>query len=367
MAYTTIDDPSAYFHTQLYTGNGSSGLSITNDANAGDFQPDWLWIKPRSASENHVVFDSSRGEDKQLKTNGTDAEDTHSPARVTIESDGFDLDTTDSNYNGNGTTYVAWQWKSNGGTTTTNDASSTGVGNLDSVYQANTDAGFSIVTYSGAASNNLVAHGLGVTPDLMIQKRRNNANTSDGRWVVWHKSLAALHNQFSFLFLHATNSRSEDTSVFGAGANTGPNSETFRIGNDSLINGSGGNHVMYCFAEKQGYSKFGSYTGNGNADGTFVYTGFKPAWVMIKVTTGTKGWHIHDTKRPSYNPATNKLSANASDAESTNSVFTLDLLSNGFKLRSSDNEQNGNGDTYVYMAFAEHPFVGSDGVPTTAR
>ena len=177
MAYTTIDDPSAYFHTQLYTGNGSSGLSITNDANAGDFQPDWLWIKPRSASDNHVIFDSSRGSDKQLKTNGTDAEDTHSPARVTIESDGFDLDTTDGNYNGNGTTYVAWQWKANGGTTTTNDASATSIGTIDSVYQANTTAGLSIVTYTRTGSAGTIAHGLGATPTVYIIKNRERSDT----------------------------------------------------------------------------------------------------------------------------------------------------------------------------------------------
>ena len=180
MAYTTIDDPSAYFHTQLYTGNGSSGLSITNDANAGDFQADWLWIKPRSASDNNVVFDSSRGEDKQLKTNGTDAEDTHSPARVTFESDGFDLDTTDGNYNGNGTTYVAWQWKANGGTTTTNSN-----GNIDTTVQANTTAGFSIAQWEGANSTATLGHGLGAVPELIISKCIDTSQ----EWGVYHKDV----------------------------------------------------------------------------------------------------------------------------------------------------------------------------------
>ena len=145
MAYTTIDDPSEYFHTQLYTGNGSSGNSITNDANAGDFKPDWLWIKPRSASDNHVIFDSSRGSDRQLKI-ATDDEDTHSPARVTFETDGFDLDTTDGNYNGNGTTYVAWQWIANGGTRTTFTESGSNPGGG---RQVNTTAGYSIIDYTG--------------------------------------------------------------------------------------------------------------------------------------------------------------------------------------------------------------------------
>jgi len=368
MAYTTIDDPSAHFHTQLYTGDGQSTQAITNDGNS-DLQPDLIWTKRRDSGNSVHVADTSRGITKQLATNNTNSEATDATIHASVQSDGFTVGDAGS-VNTNTGTYCSWQWKCNGGTTTTNDASSTGVGNLDSVYQANTDAGFSIVTYSGAAGNNLVAHGLGVTPDLMIQKRRNNANTNDGRWVVWHKSLAALHNQYSFLFLHANNTRSEDTSVFGAGANTGPNSETFRIGNDSLINGSGGTHVMYCFAEKQGYSKFGSYTGNNANSGPFVYLGFKPAWLLIKCAVGhTESWHMWDNKRVLLggNPNQAAIEADTTGTDKGSSTpYNVDFLSNGFKIREDHDVINGDGDTYVYMAFAEIPFVSSKGVPTTA-
>ena len=360
MAYTTIDDGSAHFHTQLYTGNGSSGLSITNDANAGDFQADLLWISPRSNGDNNVIFDSTRGDAKQLKANGTDAEDTHSPARVTIESDGFDLDTTDTNYNGSSRTYVAWQWKANGGSTTTNDASATSVGTIDSVYQANTTAGFSIVTYTGTGSAATVAHGLGVKPEWIVIKNRGK----DEGWAVYHGANTSAP-ETDGLSLNSTNATNDDSDYWN---DVAPTTTTFGVSGDDRSGGSY-NFVAYVFNSVQGYSKFGSYTGTGDADeGPFIYTGFKPAWVMIKETGATGSWHIFDTKRIVDNPSDSILYADTNDAEQTSQTGNpIDILSNGFKCRGGGNDTNLDDGTYVYMAFAEHPFVSSKGVPCTAR
>ena len=360
MAYTTIDDGSAHFHTQLYTGNGSSGLSITNDANAGDFQADLLWISPRSNGDNNVIFDSTRGDAKQLKANGTDAEDTHSPARVTIESDGFDLDTTDTNYNGSSRTYVAWQWKANGGSTTTNDASATSVGSIDSVYQANTTAGFSVVTYTGTGSAATVAHGLGVKPEWIVIKNRGK----DEGWAVYHGANTSAP-ETDGLSLNSTNATNDDSDYWN---DVAPTTTTFGVSGDDRSGGSY-NFVAYVFNSVQGYSKFGSYTGTGDADeGPFIYTGFKPAWVMIKETGATGSWHIFDTKRIVDNPSDSILYADTNDAEQTSQTGNpIDILSNGFKCRGGGNDTNLDDGTYVYMAFAEHPFVSSKGVPCTAR
>ena len=360
MAYTTIDDGSAHFHTQLYTGNGSSGLSITNDANAGDFQADLLWISPRSNGDNNVIFDSTRGDAKQLKANGTDAEDTHSPARVTIESDGFDLDTTDTNYNGSSRTYVAWQWKANGGSTTTNDASATSVGTIDSVYQANTTAGFSVVTYTGTGSAATVAHGLGVKPEWIVIKNRGK----DEGWAVYHGANTSAP-ETDGLSLNSTNATNDDSDYWN---DVAPTTTTFGVSGDDRSGGSY-NFVAYVFNSVQGYSKFGSYTGTGDADeGPFIYTGFTPAWVMIKETGATGSWHIFDTKRIVDNPSDSILYADTNDAEQTSQTGNpIDILSNGFKCRGGGNDTNLDDGTYVYMAFAEHPFVSSKGVPCTAR
>ena len=360
MAYTTIDDGSAHFHTQLYTGNGSSGLSITNDANAGDFQADLLWISPRSNGDNNVIFDSTRGDAKQLKANGTDAEDTHSPARVTIESDGFDLDTTDTNYNGSSRTYVARQWKANGGSTTTNDASATSVGTIDSVYQANTTAGFSVVTYTGTGSAATVAHGLGVKPEWIVIKNRGK----DEGWAVYHGANTSAP-ETDGLSLNSTNATNDDSDYWN---DVAPTTTTFGVSGDDRSGGSY-NFVAYVFNSVQGYSKFGSYTGTGDADeGPFIYTGFKPAWVMIKETGATGSWHIFDTKRIVDNPSDSILYADTNDAEQTSQTGNpIDILSNGFKCRGGGNDTNLDDGTYVYMAFAEHPFVSSKGVPCTAR
>jgi len=362
MAYTTIDDGSEYFHTQLYTGNGSSGHSITNDANAGDFQPDWLWIKPRSASDNHVLFDSNRGNNKQLKSNGTDAEDTHSPARLTFETDGFDLDTTDGNYNGNGTTYVAWQWKANGGSTTTVNAGTVDTNSTTAcVRQVNTTAGFSIITYTADSDGEqFLEHGLGVAPTWLIVKDRGNTES----WQVGHQGntgTTAFHN---FLELDGNGASTANSNRW---LNTAPTANLINIGSGNSVGGNGRNYICYAFAEIQGYSKFSSFKGNGNADGTFVYTGFKPAWLMIKETVSGGGWGMWDNKRTPNNAMTIRLLANTNAADDTSNDNSVDFLSNGFKMRTSSGGFNQSSTEIIYMAFAEHPFVSSKGVPTTAR
>jgi len=354
MAYTAIDDPSAYFHTQLYTGDGASTNAITNDANAGDFQPDWIWIKRRDGADNHHVFDTSRGITKELNTNGTGAEGSGTNLVKSSDTDGFTLG-DNGGVNGSSETYVAWQWKANGGTTTTNDASSTGVGSLDSVYQANTTAGFSIITYTGTGSNATIAHGLGSAPTMLIVKNRSSAES----WMVGHHKNS---NGFqSSVFLDLTAAKDTDAVYFN---NTAPTSTVISIGTNTKINHASENHVMYAFAEIQGYSKFGSYTGNGNVDGPFVYTGFSPAWVMVKRFDSGNNWHLHDSKRVPYNSNNKTLYPNLDNVEQTED---FDMLSNGFKLRESGGGYNASGGTYIYMAFAESPFVSSEGVPTTAR
>ena len=356
MAYTTIDDPSAYFHSQLYTGDGASTNAITNDANAGDFQPDWIWIKRRDGADNHHVFDTSRGITKELNTNGTGSEGSGTNLVKSSDTDGFTLG-DNGGVNGSSETYVAWQWKANGGTTTTNDASSTGVGTIDSVYQANTTAGFSIVTHTGSGSAGNIAHGLGVAPEWVLTKNRSQAAS----WANYHVSVGNAY----YLELDTTDAKETASSVWG---DTTPSSTTFRVGGaNTKNNSSSDNFVSYCFTPIQGYSKFGSFTGNGNADGPFVYTGFKPAWLMIKETVSGGGWGMWDNKRTPTNTMKIRLLANSNAADDTSNDNSVDFLSNGFKMRTTSGGFNQNSTEIIYMAFAEHPFVSSKGVPTTAR
>ena len=359
MAYTTIDDPSKYFQTALYasTGNGAN-ITVTNDGNS-DLQPDWLWIKVRDGANNHDTFDSSRGiTSKRLFPNLNNAEDSN--GIESVSSDGFTTGTSIGNINNTSgaNNYVAWQWKANGGTTTTNDASSTGVGSIDSVYQANTTAGLSIVTWTGTGSAATIAHGLGATPQVVILKSRDNAHD----WFVAHNSMHSTPWE-KYLRLHETGAVADDV-IWN---DTAPTSTVFSVGSYDSTNGNNVKLVAYCFAEKQGYSKFGGYTGNGNANGTFVYTGFKPAWILVKRTDSTNGWFLMDNKRSPFNLTNDYLRPNASDAEGEAANSVWDTLSNGFKLRGSGADVNADGSLFVYMAFAESPFVSSEGVPTTAR
>ena len=361
MAYASISKPGLHFNTKLYTGNGST-QSITGVG----FQPDFIWLKERSAAGNHKVNDVIRGTSKYLSSNSTAVEDTTGAGIQSYDSDGFSISNA-SDINDNTETYVAWNWKA-GGTTSSNTD-----GDINSTVSVNTTAGFSIVSYTGNGSNNqTVGHGLGVKPAVMIFKNRDDTNN----WVMYHHKLNNGTNpEVKYVELNTNNGQLDDASIFN---DTAPTSTLFTIGSASDTGGgSGGNNekiIAYCFAEKTGYSKFGSYVANNNADGTFVYTGFKPSFLMIKALTGAgQNWIVVDNKRPGYNliSAADSLNLrpNTNDAEATSNG--IDLLSNGFKCRSSDGDSNGNyTDPYIYMAFAEEPLVanvGTNGIPATAE
>ncbi len=347
MAYTSIDDPSAHFQAEDYTGTGST-QSVGNTGNS-NLKPDWVWIKKRSASGNHSVFDSTRGATKELVTNGTNAEATDAQLLTQFDTDGFTVG-TNSGVNGSGDTFVAWQWKANGGTTSSNTD-----GSITSTVQANTDAGFSIVTFTGTGSTATVGHGLGVAPVTIIAKNRD----SSANWAVKHHKTP---NNYDFFSLNTTDTRTANDSIW---TQTDPTSSVFSIGTASAINQSGQDIVAYCFAEKKGYSKFGSYHGNGVTEGPFVYTGFKPAFILIKTDSGFKNWYMWDSTRSSFNPVDESISI-TSNAELTG-YDPIDILSNGFKVRDADATWNSYNITTYYWAFAENPFVTSTGIPTTAR
>jgi len=351
MAYTTIDDPSDYMRIQTWSGNNSADREITW-TESDNMQPDWIWVKRRSDTANHRLADSVRGATKILRSDTNDAETTESDDTLSFDTNGFSVG-SNSGVNKTGDTYVGWGWKA--GTAFTNDASSTGIGSIDSAGSVSTDAGFSICSYTGTGSVGTVKHGLGVTPKMILFKNRTTASN----WLVYHEAIGNTHN----LYLDATNGKADRSDTFN---DTSPTSSVFTVGTADL-NTSGNSIIAYCFADVQGYSKVsGSYIGNGNADGTFVYTGFKPAFVLIKVTSTTNDWEIHDNKRGSSNVINAILQPNLSDAEST-SGREIDFLSNGFKLRNSNSQNNLSGGTFIYMAFAENPFVTSTGVPATAR
>ena len=346
-AYTAIDDPSAFFNSVLWTGNGSGGRNITGVG----FRPDLVWIKRRSAVENHVLNDAVRGVPKNLYSSSAQAEDTGSLMSAII-SDGFTVQ-TDASVNVDGSTYVAWNWKAE--TSFSNDASSTSVGTIDSVGSVNTDAGFSIQTWTGTGSGGTIAHGLGAVPSFMIVKNRSDGGRN---WPVY------FGDRTKYMYLSSTDAEANAGTIIWN--NTTPTSTVFSVGNDNGVNESSKNYVGYVFAEKKGYSKTGSYIGNGNVDGTFVYTGFKPAFVILKQSNLARDWHMFDNKRSTFNAVGRYLRPNVSGAEDSGEDY-LDLLSNGFKLKNTGNRFNDADGTYIFMAFAESPFVTSTGIPTTAR
>ena len=350
MAYTDIDKPSDYFNTVLYTGNGST-QSITGVG----FQPDWVWMKQRNAAQSHVLIDSVRGVLKRLRSDQSDAEDTKANSLTAFGTDGFTLGSA-YEVNDSSDTYVAWNWKA--GTSFTNDASGTGIGSIDSAGSASDTSGFSIVSYSGTGSAGTIKHGLSTAPSMIIVKVRTG-RTSD--WLVYHKGVAS-DAQTDFLKLNETNAVADEATIWN---DTAPTSSVFSVGTEDTVSGSGNTFIAYCFADVQGYSKFGSYTGNGNVDGPFFYTGFKPAFVMIKASSRTGDWVMYDNKRSVFNIVTKRLNANLNSAEDTDNF--LDFCSNGIKIRNTYGSHNTSGETYIYMAFAENPFVTSTAIPATAR
>ena len=336
-----INKPDEYFNTLLWTGNSTDNRVITGVG----FQPDWVWIKNRDAAEQNKLYDAVRGATKNIYSNLTNAEGTDANSLKSFDSDGFTLG-TEGSLNASGQDIVGWNWKANGSGVSNTD------GSITSTVSANTTSGFSIVSYTGTGANATVGHGLGIAPKFLIVKNRSSVTS----WAVQTSTGAGFE-----MNLNNTEAQTA-TSVYWN--STDPTSSVFSVGTNAATNNSGDNMIAYCFAPIKGFSKFGSYVGNGNADGTFVYTGFKPAFVLFKITNTTGNWYLNDTTRRSINVNSYTLFPNLSNAETTTGAY-IDMLSNGFKLRDTGSAINGSGNSFIYMAFAEEPLVGDN--PATAR
>ena len=351
MAYTVIDDPEAYFQTVIYTGNGSADHAITFGGTT-DMQPDFVWIKNRDQADQYCIFDALRGVGTHFDS-ASDDDDDDADTLDAFQTDGFRVD-ADVKVNTNTENYVSWNWKANG----TGSANTAGSINTTAT-SANTTSGFSIIQYTGNATNGAtIGHGLGVAPTMMMSR-----NTSNNSWSIYWKELGPT----KFMTL-------ETTAVVGTSANrlnsTDPSTTLITLGSDNEANKNATVTLMYAFVDVQGFSKFGTYVGNGNADGPFIYTGFRPAMIIIKNTYSAQAWNIWDNKRNPFNLTQKNLQPNVVAAENDGSApasQVLDMLSNGFKIRSNENENNQNASTHVYMAFAEAPLVNSKGVPCNAR
>ena len=355
MAYSSILKPTEYFDTTLITGNGS-----TQNITGLGFQPDWIWYKRRNATGHHRLIDSVRGSDKLIQTDLTNAEGTDATYVTSFNSDGWSIG-SNTDVNASGGTTVAWSWRAGG------SASSNGNGSITSSVSANTTSGVSIVTYTGTGSVATVGHGLGVAPKLIIVKTRS---LSGEAWPVDSRAASGI------AYLNETGGTGSygDSSPFPS---TAPTSTVFSIGTPNNTNGSGATYVAYCFAEVKGFSQFGTYQGvndtgtAGSINDVFVYTGFKPAFLLLKKynSSGT-GWFIFDNKRDDDNPISSFLMPQAANNEDSSLTRAFDLLSNGFKSRGNSDDTSGAGSSYLYAAFAENPFVGNDSgtaVPVTAR
>ena len=355
MSYTNgLDKPSDYFNTLLYTGNGSA-RSITGVG----FQPDWIWVKSRTTTHQHVISDSVRGTGKELRSDTTDAES--SLGNITsFDSDGFSIGTR-GEINNNTTSFVSWNWKAG---TTTGIAGSPSI--TPSAYSFNSTSGFSIISYTGNNTNGAtIPHGLGTAPAMIFFKNRDSAV----KWVVYHhKNTSA--PETDHLVLDTDGATSDDDSILN---DTAPSSTLITMKTSSSVNSASTNYIAYCFAEKKGFSKFTSFTGNGSSDGTFVYLGFRASFVIIKRTDTSANWQMYDNKRDGFNgtgyPAkgNESLRPNQDHAESSATGYDIDICANGIKLRNTSSTMNSSGASHIVMAFAEFPFVTSTGIPTTAR
>jgi hypothetical protein len=349
MAYSSITKPTDYFNTVIYSGSNSN-QSITGVG----FQPDWVWIKNRSSTPSHMLNDAVRGAGKQINSDSSNAELDRTYFQ-SFDSDGFSLEGNVSDYNQNSSNFVSWNWLGANGTASNTD------GSITSTVSANTTSGFSAVSYTGTGSNATIGHGLGVVPKMIIIKNRSQSNG----WITGHEKLDATNPWHKYVELNSTSAVADLNTIWN---DTAPTSSLFTVGTEAAVNNSGNNFIAYCFAEKKGYSKFGIYTGNANAEGTFIHTGFKPAFIMLKPTSTTGNWFILDNKRNSFNVMDQYIRANLSNADATFSM--MDFVSNGVKIITSDASINGSGVSYIYMAFAENPFVGNDSgtaVPVVAR
>jgi len=352
MAYTNIDDPSAHFQTAIYTGNGDSAddtNAIVNNGNS-NLQPDFIWLKRRDYDNGYQLIDSTRGVTKLIGSETTAAETTLSGRLASFDTNGFTVQSSSGAFNAENEPFVAWQWKANGGTTSTNND-----GDVTSTVQVNSDAGFSIITDGPHANTNArtIGHGLGKKPTFIIRFNRTRIENKP----VFFQGFGT----YGGINIDGEGTNHTSTTHIFTDNFT---SSVFSVGTDFRING-GYPYITWCFTDVQGFSKSGSYKGNANVNGPFVYTGFKPAWIIIKANSNYKYWNIYDNKRDTYNSATKRLAPSLPDAESTQDG--IDFLSNGFKIRNSGTTLNESGTTIAYMAFAEHPFTTSTGVPTTAR
>ena len=342
MAYASITKPSLHYNTKLYTGNSGS-QAITGVG----FQPDFTWIKTRTTN-NHRLFDVLRGVNKNIKSNDTQNEITATDQLMSFDSDGFTLG-ADGSVNSN--TVASWNWKGGGSGSANTD------GTINTTVSANTTSGVSIITYTGTGSAGTIGHGLGVKPAAWHVKARSETRA----WYGWHHSIP-LGDKIT---LNETGAKTTDTSLF---TSTAPTTSVINLGSSVGTNNNGITFVCYAFAEKKGFSKFGSYTGNGNDDGPFIYTGFKPAWLMIKSHIGTDNWIIYDSKRNGYNYSNARLYANTTSGEDL-TADQISLYSNGFAPTSDYSSINYNNGNYIYYAFAEEPLVANVGqsIPSTAR
>ena len=345
MAYSTIDDPTLYFNTVLYTGTGSE-----QTVSGVNFSPGLTWLKSRSNGQPNVLSDSVRGGNKQLYTADTQAETTYSQYLKSFNSDGFVLG-TDSGINQSSQTFVSWNWKAGGSASNNTD------GNKTISLSVNTTAGFSVGTYAGTGQDSTIGHGLGAVPDWLMIKNRSSGSR---KWQLWHNGLTGTNK---YLAIDRSGAELTDSASWD---NTAHSNTVWNTYGSGEANQNGENFVCYAWTSIQGFSKFGSYTGNGNANGPFIYTGFKPAWIMTKQINGGSSWIVHDNKRDPINTVTEYFTVEENDAAGT-LANSFDLCSNGFKVRTSNGDRNSSGDSFAYWAFAESPLVNSEGIPNNAR
>ena len=345
MAYSTIDDPTLYFNTVLYTGTGSE-----QTVSGVNFSPGLTWLKSRSNGQPNVLSDSVRGGNKQLYTADTQAETTYGQYLKSFNSDGFVLG-TDSGINQSSQTFVSWNWKAGGSASNNTD------GNKTISLSVNTTAGFSVGTYAGTGQDSTIGHGLGAVPDWLMIKNRSSGSR---KWQLWHNGLTGTNK---YLAIDRSDAELTDTASWD---NTAHSNTVWNTYGSGEANQNGENFVCYAWTSIQGFSKFGSYTGNGNANGPFIYTGVKPAWIMTKQINGASSWIVHDNKRDPINTVTEFFTVEENDAAGT-LANSFDLCSNGFKVRTSNGDRNSSGDSFAYWAFAESPLVNSEGIPNNAR
>ena len=355
MSYTTVNKSTDHFNVKLWTGN-SGTQSITGVG----FRPDLIWGKVRADNNNtgengHMLIDAVRGNTKYLQSNTAAAEATNSYTVTSFDSDGFSVGNK-AELNSNTNTYVGWNWKAGN-----SSGSSNSDGSISSTVSVNTTAGFSIVKYTGTNGTATVGHGLGVEPSFIIFKCLDNGNKN---WVVYHKDLTNAGS----IYLDQDSASSTSYDYF---ADTSPTSTVFTVKKDSSyneVNNNGSNFIAYCFAEKPGFSSFGSYTANNSNDGPFLFCGMKPAYVVTKCTSATSHWNCFDNKRSPFNDRDDYHKLNEPTTEDTGSSnIQVDFLSNGFKIRGNNNEINGSSRSYIYFAFSAAPLVGTNNIPATGN